>query len=31
MYEGGDGRKHGCLDAFAITLSLRWSSQEVVL
>ena len=27
-YEGGDGHKHGCLDALAITLSLRWSSQE---
>ena len=29
-YEGGDGHKHGCLDALAITLSLRWSSQDVV-
>ena len=27
-YEGGDGHKHGCLDALAMTLSLRWSSQE---
>ena len=27
-HEGGDGYKHGCLDALAITLSLRWSSQE---
>ena len=27
-YEGGDVHKHGCLDALAMTLSLRWSSQE---
>ena len=27
-YEGGDGHKHGCLDAFAITLSFRWSLQS---
>ena len=27
-YEGGDGHKHGCLDALAIALSLRWSPQS---
>ena len=27
-HEGGDGHKHGCLEALAITLSLRWSLQE---
>ena len=27
-YEEGDGHKHGCLDALAITLSLRWKRKK---